>query len=377
MPNKFLLLWDKVVWSFDKIAKICKRINNKIFYPVLILVVYCTAVAFLGEKSLEKIKFLESSFYDTIVAFNPEFVHFLTVPLGKAVSGVLLVLFLLCFLLKVFYRPCALLIAHSTMGHTLVLAEDIKKKFWFEREDITYELPDRDAPEEHIRKAIEKQDTAFENIKIHNWRSTIFYFGVAHTPLIFRLGYQFGQKANIRLLHRFRPNGNEQEFVELPPIDNDKLARLKRARSNFEIQSNELLVAISTSYPIIEDNLRAIDPDGKMYRYWVQVADEDNGVDFFNSYHKIRSYAGSFEEDIEKLVRHKNIKTVHIVISSSVSFTFYLGQLMNNNQFEKIIVYHYDHTRFTWGIDIMERNPEKAIVWVPGARENSDGQANR
>ena len=79
MPNRFLLLWDKVVWSLDKIAKICKRIDNKVFYPALILVVYCTAVAFFGEKSLEKIKFLESSFYDTIVAFNPEFVHFLNV----------------------------------------------------------------------------------------------------------------------------------------------------------------------------------------------------------------------------------------------------------------------------------------------------------
>ena len=54
MPNKFLLLWDKVVWSFDKIAKICKRINNKIFYPVLILVVCCTVVALLGEKDSVK-----------------------------------------------------------------------------------------------------------------------------------------------------------------------------------------------------------------------------------------------------------------------------------------------------------------------------------
>lgn len=43
---------------------------------------------------------------------------------------------------------------------------------------------------------------------------------------------------------------------------------------------------------------------------------------------------------------------------------------MSNNQFHKIIVYHYDHTKFTWGIDISEPNPEKAVVWVKDAIKN-------
>lgn len=372
MPNKFLLLWDKIVWSLDKIARICKRIDNKLFYPALALVGYCTVVAFLGEDSLNKIKFLENSFYDTIVAFFPEFVQFLAVPLGRAICGVTAILFAICFLLKIFYRPCALLIAHSTMGHTLTLAKDIRKKFWFKKKNISYELPFRNASSEEIAKAVRTQDTAVSDIKEKNWRSTIFYYGVAHTPLVFRLGYQFGQAKRVRLLHRFRPNGDEQEFDELPPVDDDKLARLHREIiNNLEDSSRELLVAISTSYPIIEENLLAIDPEKKMFRYWVQISDEDNGVDFFDSYHKIRTYASSFEEDIEKLVRNWNIKTVHVVISSSVPFTFYLGQLMNNNQFNRILVYHYDRTKFTWGIDIMETDPEKAVVWARGEQENN------
>ncbi|WP_369282210.1 SAVED domain-containing protein [Oscillibacter sp. GMB15532] len=75
---------------------------------------------------------------------------------------------------------------------------------------------------------------------------------------------------------------------------------------------------------------------------------------------------GYFEADIEEIVRKWNIQTVHVFISSSVSFTFYLGQLMNNNQFRKIIVYHYDNTQFIWGIDIMRSGPQKAIVWAKG-----------
>ena len=366
MPNRFLLLWDKFIWSIEKTARICKVFSSKFFYTVATLVICCTVVSFLGKDSLDTIKFLKSAYYETIVAKWPEFVEFLSAPVGKLLFSILAVLLFICFLLRKFYRPFALLIAHSTMGHDLsTLDKSVGKAFWFKRKEVGCQLPSRDAPSEQIVEAIQSQDTAFSEIKQKNWRSTIFYYGVAHTPLIFRLGYQFGQTAKVRFLHRFRPNGVAQNFTELPKIDNDRLAKLNRQiKRDITGHSKELLVVISTSYQVIEENLLAIDPNKEMYRYWVQIDEEDNGVDFFNSYHKIHSYADSFEADIEQIVRKWNLQTVHIVISSSVPFTFYLGQLMNNNQFNKIIVYHYDHTRFTWGIDIMESDPEKAIIWA-------------
>lgn len=326
----------------------------------------CTVVSFLGKDSLDTIKFLKSAYYETIVATWPGFVDFLSAPVGRLAFGILAVFFIICFLFRKFYRPYALLISHSTMGHNLsALDKSISKAFWFKRKAVGCQLPPQDAQSEQIAEAIQSQDKAFKEIKQKNWRSTIFYYGVAHTPLVFRLGYKFGQTADIRFLHRFRPNGVAQDFTELPQIDKDRLARLdRRCDRDPAGQNRELLVVISTSYPVIEENLLAIDPNREMFRYWVQVAEGDNGVDFFNSYHKIRSYADGFEADIENIVRKWNFRTVHIVISSSVPFTFYLGQLMNNNQFHKIIVYHYDHTRFTWGIDIMETDPQKAIVWA-------------
>lgn len=368
MPNKFLVIWDKCVWSLDKTARICKGFNGKFLWILVPLVGCCTAVSFLGQDSLATIPFLKSAYYDTIAARWPDFVIFLSAPVGKVVFGIIAALLIICYLFRILYRPCALLIAHSTMGHNLLsLDKSFCTAFWLKREEVGYQLPPQDASNEQVAEALRLQDKAFSVIKQKNWRSTIFYYGIAHTPLIFRLGYQFGQTASIRFLHRFRIYGAAQDFTELPETDKDKLAKLNRKYSRDPgVQSKELLVAISTSYPIIEENLLTIDPNKTMYRYWVQVDEDDNGVDFFNSYHKIRSYADSFEADIEKIVRNWNIQTVHVVISSSVPFTFYLGQLMNNNQFRKIIVYHYDHTRFTWGIDIMESDPQKAIVWAKG-----------
>ncbi|WP_369282540.1 hypothetical protein [Oscillibacter sp. GMB15532] len=101
--------------------------------------------------------------------------------------------------------------------------------------------------------------------------------------------HQLGQTASIRFLHRFRIYGAAQDFAALPETGKDKLAKLNRKYNRDPgVQSKELLVAISTSYPIIEENLLTIDPNKTMYRYWIQVDEDDNGVDFFNSYHKIR-----------------------------------------------------------------------------------------
>ncbi len=363
MPSKFLITWDKFVWSLDKTARICKRINGNFLGFLAPLVGCCTVVSYLGQDSLATIAFLKSAYYDTIAAKWPAFVAFLSAPIGKVVFGIMAVLLLICLALRFLYRPCALLIAHSTMGHNLSdLDKRFASSFWLKHDDISHQLPPHDATREQIVEAIRIQDRVFSEIKSTNWRSTIFYYGIAHTPLVFRLGYQFGQTASIRLLHRFRTYGVAQKFNELPEADKDKLAKLDNySREN---HAKELLVAISTSYPIIEENLCAIDPDDTMYRYWVQISDNDNGVDFINSYHKLHSYADRFEADIEKIVRDNNVQVVHIVISSSVPFTFYLGQLMSNNQFRKIIVYHYDHTRFTWGIDVMESDPQKALVWA-------------
>ena len=363
MANRFLFQCDKLIWKLDKVLRVCKRINAKLFYTLAGLVACCTVAAFSGKDSLQQISFLKNDYYDTVVNVFPEFVDLLSSSTGKILFGTISVITFLCFLIRLFYRPFALLIAHSTMGHTLSLSSNFKKEFWFKRVNLTFRLPDTNASESGIIEAIRVQDAAFSKIQNTNWCSKIFYYGVAHTPLIFRLGYYFGQTARVHFLHRFRPNGDEQAFVELPELDNDKLAILNRYTIRAPDTSNrELLVAISTSYSIIKENLSAIDPENKMYRYWVQISEDDNGVDFFNSYHKIRSYAKSFESDIEKFVRNWNIKTVHIVISSSVPFTFYLGQLMKNNQFNKIIVYHYDRTKFTWGIDITESDPGRSIV---------------
>ena len=361
MLNKLLKGWDKSILGLSEIAKACKAIPHKCFAIVAVFDACCAIVAFLGEDKLKDIKIINANIYDTIANFWPAFTDGLSTPTGKSVVVFITIAVFLMWALKILYRQPALLIVHSTMGHDLSnLDANFRKSFYAKRIEIGHRIPSQNASKAEIIQAIKAQDETFANIKKTNWRSIIFYYGVAHTPFIFRLGHQFGQTCRIRLLHRFRVTEDAQEFKELPCHDDNKAAWVNCIQPDNNRQSNELLVAIATTYPIKDEDLRTIDPDNAMYIYKVEIDRKD--YDFFSSYNKIRSYADRIAEDIRLLVKEKGIRTIHLAISSSVPFTFYLAQQMNTQQYPSIIVYQYEPGRYTWGIDIRETDHTKAVI---------------
>ena len=162
-----------------------------------------------------------------------------------------------------------------------------------------------------------------------------------------------------------------QEFKELPEYVEEKMSYIHSDRLdelNFNLRSKHLLVSIATTYPIKDEDLARIDTSNTMSRYNMQV--DAMGFDFFNSYHMIHSYADRIIDDLRKIVKDRGIEVIHFAISSSVPFTFYLAQQMNTQQFSKIIVYHFDHGKYTWGIDVTEPDAEKAIRWA-GSVDNA------
>lgn len=375
MRIKFLAGLDHFVSLTNKIAKFCKNINGKFLGTVSTVIICCTIVSYLGTDALKNIPIVKSAYYDTIVANFPQFVNFLSADIGKVVFLILLLAVIICYLFRKLHRPFVLLMAHSTMGHDLSkLNDSFRKSFWIAKKSIGNQLPSQNASEDQVVDVIREQDKSFQEIRVNCWQSTVFYYGVAHTPLVSRLGYQWGQTKVIHFLHRFRPTEDEQEFKALPEYYvEEKMAFLHSDRldePNFSLQSEHLLVSIATTYPIKEEDLSYIDPTNTMIRYNIQV--DRMGYDFFNSNQKIRSYADRIIDDLRKLVRERGIETIHFAISSSVPFTFYLAQQMNTNQFSKIIVYHFERGKYTWGIDVTESDARKSIKWAGLTEEQMD-----
>jgi len=339
-----------------------QRFCNKIPYWFLVSITalfFCSLfVAFGGEDLLTKVKVMPTKWYDTVVAFCPNFTNWLTSNKVIVMFFVIIVLFMWIF--KKLYRPCVILIRHSSMGQPLEdLNKEFEKSFYFSRFNIDQEIRDG----ESIIEAIKIQDNLFKKLMEGKVQKTVFYYGVAHTPLVFRFGYLFGEGQYIRLLHRFRPIDDSLEFKELPEYDNDRFTFWQKDE-NHQVDSQELLVAISTTYPIMESECRGINADGKMHTYMITVDEADRGYDFFNSHDKIKKMTRRIVDDIKKICKEYSIQKIHIVLSSSVPFTFFFGQHMHSNQFPNIVVYHYQNGKYPWGVFATESDVNNAVVFI-------------
>lgn len=363
--NPFKLL-DRFLKETNGVAKFCKRIPKLPLGTFSVFILVCVVVSFCGVEKLKELPALNSDSYKTVESLVPSISEWLSSIPGRIIVCSLGTLISIIWCMKWLHRPCALLIAHSSMGHDLSTIErKFEKSYWFIRRNITINLMSNGADEEHISEAVKQQDESMELIYKKNWCESIFYYGVAHTPLVFRLGYQWGQKKDIRFLHRFRPIESAQEFEELPQYDSDPVSLQNSDyfdESNIQSKRCEMLVAIASSYVIKENQLSQIDPTNSMIHYRLQI--ERYGVDFFNSYQKIQSYAAAILEEIRAIIRQNSIDTIHLMISSSVPFTFYLAQQMHTQQFGRIIVYHYERGKYTWGIDVTEPDVRKCVRWV-------------
>ncbi len=336
IPNKFLK------WSFA------------IDTPVFIVTVF-------GKPVLDNIKIGSyGRMYDTLCAFLPWLDAFLSSSIAKFIIIIYTAFCILILLTKKLYRPFAILIKHSSLGLPIGdIDEMFKQSFWFKKINIDVS----NLIETNIPAAIKLQDEKLQEIKSIK-RRKCFYYGIAHTPLIFRLGYQIGLK-DIKFLHSYQRDSGNRKFRELYEHDRDKHDFSRFDQENLESKSQELLVTIATTYSISKEDLSCFDLR-EMHTLEFEATEINMGTDFFSSYRKIISYCSTIVDELRKICKQYNIKKIHIVLSTSVNFTFVLGQYLNNNQIPETIVYHYkkgEEPCYPWGISI-QKNWEKAVVYM-------------
>lgn len=81
----------------------------------------------------------------------------------------------------------------------------------------------------------------------------LFYYGIAHIPLIFRAGFQIGDEGKVRLLHKDR---NEQSvFKEISAEADNYTIELKGHYDSCNKASKEMLVVVTTSFPVSSKDL--------------------------------------------------------------------------------------------------------------------------
>ena len=124
-------------------------------------------------------------------------------------------------------------------------------------------------------------------------------------------------------------------------------------------ESNELVVSIATTFKIKREQLKQFDIDKNNY---IKFETENKGYDVIESEEQVNQYKKIIFEEIREVCRDKKIKLIHLCISSSVAFTFALGQGFSKNYDPEVIIYNYEKQEYAWGLKLFERSENSIII---------------
>lgn len=184
------------------------------------------------------------------------------------------------------------------------------------------------------------------------------YMGIAHTPLILRAGYQIGDEIKFILFHKLR---NSDYFKKLS--ESKAYAAINIEKKDIKKDSyKELIVAISTTFPIQDNQLHILEPENKSI---IKFKTEELGFDVIISQLQIEEYVSTILKEVRQIVSERGIFKIHLVISSSAAFTFALGQAISNHYDPQIVIYHFDYNNeklYPWGVELFKDCTECVVI---------------
>lgn len=335
----------------DKIAKYCKEFKK--YMKIAAIVFFILFLMSLGiNDKLKDISFFNiSTIYKTIVAIMPQALYDV-LDKYRVQLGILDVVVILLTIVAHLYKPQLGLICHTSMSPDIAT---VNAKMLSEYHSIIFNIELAGVMENNnIVEAMDMQDTKVKSIIKNRKGQLLGYYGIAHTPLIFRMGYHFGDQNNIKLFHKKRNNSScFEEWTHDSSLD---VIRCKE--KNQGCKSEELVVSVSTSFEIKENELVSLN---KSTRHLLMCTSNNLSFDEIYSYVLADAFRNQIMTNIRDVVKKHGITTIHMAISSSVAFTFFLAAAFSRQHDPTIIVYHYENGKYIWGIN-MSLEGESAIV---------------
>jgi len=252
------------------------------------------------------------------------------------------------------------ILAHSSLGKTQFKLNEESFKILHPNIDELDLIEDVKIVKEKydmIQSVVTKQDNFIEKFKdkINN-NDKYGYMGIAHTPLILRAGYKIGDETRFTMLHKKR---NVDYYEELN--NSEGYSPIKIEKKNVKDNCRELIVAISTTFPIQDNQLNILQPENKSI---IKFKIDELGFDVITSEKQVEDYVGNILSEVRQIRNDKGITKIHMVIASSVAFTFALGQGLSSHYDPEIIIYHFDISnskKYPWGISLF-KEPVNCIV---------------
>lgn len=318
---------------------------------LILILIIITLLAFGVGGLLEKVEVGEvAALKNTIENFMPELIKN-NISNAKYPLLIITIIAIAIYL----YKPQMALLAHASFNPLLAEVEkkEIEKEFYIKEQQI--DLCEMVSKLE-IGKAITIQDQIVK-ATILKKKNEIGYYGIAHTPFVFRVGFTVGDQKKVHLFHRAR--NNNALFTEWSEDKDGWDVTLEETKElNKGCKSQEIYVAIGTTFPIKQEEISSITGKDNHVLIFQTSA---KGYDVIGSYLQAETLRDQILKTIRDCVKKYNIRKIHLMISSSVAFTFLLGSSFSAQHDPEVIVYHYENGKYTWGIN-MTKIGEEAVV---------------
>ena len=204
-------------------------------------------------------------------------------------------------------------------------------------------------------KIVEELDNYVKDFMAQKAEKYYAFAGILHTPFALRLGYKIGDETYFKLFHKKR---KEDKFKLLSDKDEYLGNYTKMNVEKRLTESDTLVVSISTTFPITEEQLMQFNIENNNYLKFETI---EKGFDVITSEKQINEYKDLIFKNIREITSSREIKVIHLCISSSVAFTFVLGQGFSRQYDSNVIIYNYDRQKYTWGLNLFE-TAENSIV---------------
>lgn len=259
-------------------------------------------------------------------------------------------------------HPRALIINHSSFSNTQSSYDpSIVSGYSVKEQDIN--LVNQMARHNTV-DAIRTQDALIEEALNDCDKSTeLFYYGIAHIPLIFRAGFQVGDEGKVRLLHKYR--NDQPYFKEISSDPDTYTVRLRTSTVRNTKVSSDMLVVVATSLPVASEDLAIFRSGNICCELHFEMENKSMyGFDSVDSYAAMNRLRKGILDKIRETATKKNIKRIHMVLATSSDFTFFLAQGFSKNHDPEVVVYHYDRnsaSKYLWGISNI-LSPANAVI---------------
>lgn len=178
----------------------------------------------------------------------------------------------------------------------------------------------------------------------------IAYYGIAHIPLVFRLGYQLNVRKSIYI---FEHNRKNNRWDLLSSTDTYPSLIVRKSALETDIAGNDIVIKFGVSYPIMNADVNKIVPSPKLT---MELALPTPALDSIRSIGQLDEYALAFRYALDAIHNMgTQVDCVHVFYAGPVSLAFRCGQLISPTIHPSVLVYNYfskDNPKYKWGIRI-------------------------